>query len=317
MDGMIAGEKEHGRELLVASRECRLLEFLLEALAGWKRGTVRDRLKRGGVHVNGTPVIRHDHPLAAGDRVEVLPGRLVPAAYDGRTGIRVLYDDPHLIVIDKPPGLLSVATLSEHDRTAMHQTRLMLQARGARRSRRLWAVHRLDQETSGVLMFAKSQAVQRHYREHWRQVEKIYLAIVEGVPLRPSGAFAARLREGKDLKVYADPDPATSKAALSHYRLIRAAGAHALLEVRLRTGRKHQIRVHLADAGHPVVGDPLYGSGRDLLGRLALHAHRLSFTHLISRERLSIVSPLPSELEEFLRRHTGRLGGDPRGRVPG
>jgi 23S rRNA pseudouridine1911/1915/1917 synthase len=263
--------------------------------------------------VNGVVVTRHEYALKTGDRVEVLPLRMVPVDYDRRTGIRVLYDDQHLVVIDKPAGLLSVATEMEHEQTAMHQTRKLLQDRGARRSQRLWAVHRLDQETSGALMFAKSQAVQRYFRENWTQVEKIYLAIVEGIPSPPSRTLATRLREGKDMRVYAEKDPATSKAAVTRYRTLGASDRQALLELTLETGRKHQIRVHLAAAGHPVVGDPLYGTGHNPLRRLALHSHRLSFTHPYTRERISIVSPLPKPMEDFVKRQRHWVG-DPAGK---
>jgi 23S rRNA pseudouridine1911/1915/1917 synthase len=290
-----------------------LLKFLLGALPGWKRATVKDRLKRGAVSVNGVVVTRHDYVLGTGDRVEVLPLRMVPVNYDRHTGIRVLYDDQHLVVIDKPAGLLSVATEMEHEQTAMHQTRRFLRDRGARRSQRLWAVHRLDQETSGALMFAKSRAVQRHFRENWKQVGKIYVAIVEGSPSPPSGKLATRLREGKDLRVYAEEDRATSKAAVTRYRTIGTTDREALLELSLETGKKHQIRVHLAAAGHPVVGDPLYGTGRDPLGRLALHSHRLSFTHPYTHEMISIVSPLPKPMEDFVKRRR-HWRGDPAGK---
>jgi len=276
-----------------------LLEFLVRSLPGWKRNTVKDRLKRGAVSVNGGKVTRHDHPLQPGDRVEVLPARMAPLNADDETGIRLLYDDPHLVVIDKPPGLLSVASESEHERTAMRQTRVLLAARGARRGGRLWAVHRLDQETSGAMMFARSRQVQRHFRENWKQVEKVYLAIVEGIPSPRSGTLVSRLREGKNMRVFIDRNPARSKAAASYYRTLQSSDRHALLEVALETGRKHQIRVQLAAAGHPVAGDTVYGTGPDPLGRLALHSHRLDFTHPYTRERLTVTSPLPQEMLNF------------------
>jgi 23S rRNA pseudouridine1911/1915/1917 synthase len=276
-----------------------LLRFLVGSLPEWKRSTIKERLQHGGVLVNGVVVTRHDHALRAGDRVEILPPRMAPKARCDRTGIRVLYDDPHLIVIDKPAGILSVATEVEHEETAMRQTRRILQERGARRSQRLWAVHRLDRETSGALMFAKSRAVQRYFRSHWKAVEKRYLAIVRGVPSPASGTLSARLHQAANRIVRVEHDPAISKAAVTRYRTLKSMERCSLLELSLETGRKHQIRVHLAAAGHAVLGDPVYGTGHGPIRRLALHSHRLSFSHPISGERLAIVSPLPKELKDF------------------
>jgi len=278
-----------------------LLAFLVRSLSGWKRGTVKDRLARGAVRVNGEVVRRHDHLLRSGDRVEILPSRMAPTAGGERAGIRLLYGDAHLVVIDKPAGLLSVATPLEHGMTAMHQTRLLLEERGSRPGRRLWAVHRLDQETSGALMLARSQAVQHYFRDHWKQVEKLYLAIVENPPAAKSGRFDARLREGEDRRVYVVRSTRMSKAALTHFRTVKRSGRYGLLEIALLTGRKHQIRVHLASAGHPVLGDALYGSGHDPLGRLALHSHRLAFSHPVTQERIAVVSPLPARMARFVR----------------
>lgn len=286
----------------MAEGEGPLLQFLLGALPGWKRATVKERLRRGAVRVNGVAVTRHDHALKAGDIVEVLPGRMAPGGEGRRARIRLLYDDRDLVAIDKPAGLLSVATEREHERTAMHLTRLLLQERGARRSQRLWAVHRLDRETSGVLLFAKSRAVQQRLRANWTDVEKTYLAIVRGVPARGSGRITASLRQGRGLRVYAEPGAGGAKPAATRYRVLATLRDYAMLEIAPETGRKHQIRVHLAAAGHAVAGDPLYGAGDDPVGRLALHAHRLCFTHPRTSERISLTSPLPEAMAEFVSR---------------
>ncbi len=277
-----------------------LMPFLLEVLHDWKRATVKDRLRRGAVRVNGAAVTRHDHTLRPGDVIEILPQRMTPVAVDRHSGIRLLYDDPYLVAIDKPAGLLSVATALEHVLTAKQGTRSLLRSRGMRRTRRLWAVHRLDRETSGVLLFAKSPAVQHHFRTHWKRVRKTYLAIVEGNPDPQSGTVRKPLCEGKDGRVLVSDDSEGSKPAITHFRTLRTSSLYALLEVGLQTGRKHQIRVHLAAIGHPIIGDPLYGSGGNPVGRMALHAHRLVFEHPRTVERLSLISPVPSVMERFV-----------------
>lgn len=232
-----------------------LLPWLLQ-VSGSNRTRVKQWLSRGSVHVNGVSITRHDHPLKSGDTVTIEESR--------KPGLPVLYEDDAMIAVDKPAGLLTVATDNEKLATAFVTVSAMLGTRPA-------VVHRLDRETSGVLLFAKTHAVRDKLQANWDRVEKTYLAIVSGTPPK-EGVIDNFLIEGKSLKVRVGNGPG-AKRAVSRYRVLEA-GKHSLVEVVIETGRKHQIRVHLAGLGHPIVGDPLYGGAP--AKRMMLHAARLA-----------------------------------------
>lgn len=193
----------------------------------------------------------------------------------------VLFEDDSLLAIDKPAGLLTVATGSEKSETAFRKACAMVAIRPA-------VVHRLDRETSGVLLFAKSIDIRDRLQANWEEVEKTYLAIVDGRP--PAGGIIENeLFESKSLKVRTGHGPG-AKRAVSRYRVLEF-GKQSLVEVMIETGRKHQIRVHLAGLGFPIVGDPLYG-GRPAM-RMMLHAASLRFKHPGSDTPVTIASPVP------------------------
>jgi 23S rRNA pseudouridine1911/1915/1917 synthase len=273
-----------------------LLAWLLEALRPMSRTRVKELLRDGRVAVNGTPTTRFDHPLRPGDRVTIDRDRSVARDLE-RAGIAVLFEDDAVIVLDKPAGLLTVATEAEKIDTAFVWLRAHLEAR---RAGRPFVVHRIDRETSGLLLFARSAAIRDHLQANWDGVTKTYLAVVEGTPQPSEGMVENYLTEGHDLRVRVSKGP-EAKRAVSHYRVVSSRGQYSLVEVGLETGRKHQIRVHLAGLGCPVVGDKVYGAATDPAGRLGLHAWRLAFDHPATGRRGELESPLPM----VLRRVTG------------
>ena len=216
----------------------------------------------------------------------------------------IVLEDDALIVLDKPPGLLTVATDAEKTDTAFARLHAHLAARGLGRP---FVVHRLDRETSGLLLFARSAAFRDQLQANWGDVKKTYLAVVEGKPPREEGIVDNFLREGRDLRVRAVRPGGGGRQAVTHYRLVAAQGPYSLMEVVLQTGRKHQIRVHMTGLGCPVIGDPLYGSASDPAGRLGLHAHRLSFDHPMSGQRLELEAPLPVSLAQDCGLMHGRM----------
>jgi 23S rRNA pseudouridine1911/1915/1917 synthase len=166
---------------------------------------------------------------------------------------------------------------------------------------RPFVVHRLDRETSGLLLFARSAEVRDNLQTNWENVIKTYLAVVEGQPKLPEGKIENYLIEGKDLRVRVSKRPsANSKWAVSQYRLIATRGSYSLVEVKLETGRKHQIRVHMAGLGCPVAGDAIYGANTNPVGRLGLHAWRLAFDHPITGKRIELESPFPAKLNRLV-----------------
>lgn len=276
----------------------RLLPWLLATLTPqMSRTRVKELLARGAFAVNGTPVTRHDHPLNPGDRVTL--GKPAPTDRSlSSAGVRILHEDDAVIVLDKPAGLLTVATDREKTDTAFARLATHLQAREAGRP---YVVHRLDRDTSGVLLFARSAEARDTLQTGWDAVTKIYLAIVQGQPRQPSGRIDNHLIEGRDLRVRAcrSEEPG-AKRALSTYRVLQTSRNFSLVEVELHTGRKHQIRVHLLGLGCPVLGDPLYGRASNPARRLALHATRLEFAHPTTGETVRVESPLPAELRRLM-----------------
>ena len=176
--------------------------------------------------------------------------------------------------------------------------------KGDPRSRnRIYIVHRLDRETSGILIFAKSEAAKIFLQGHWQETEKRYLTIVHGSLTPKTGIISSYLAENSALTVYSTPDPSLGKFSQTEYTVLKESKGFSLLEIHLLTGRKHQIRVHLSEKGHPVVGDKKYGRGNDAYGTLALHARSISFTHPANGRRLAFETGIP----DFFTRLVGNI----------
>lgn len=260
---------------------------------------MKNLLKFGAIAVNGAVVTQFDYQLVPGDRVTI--GTLQAAAAGGKleaARIQVLHEDDALLVVDKPAGLLTVATENDKTDTLFYRLNEYLRTRDPQRAVRPQVVHRLDEETSGLVLFAKSPAVKQQLQAAWSTVEKIYWAVVEGVPKREQGTITSHLVESASYQVYSHNGPTEdSQPATTHYRVLQSREGLSLLEVRLETGRKHQIRVQLAtQLGCPVAGDRRYGAKSDACSRLALHAGRIALTHPVTQERLQWESPLPGPL---------------------
>lgn len=273
----------------------KLLAALAAHFTTWSKNTLRQRLQLGCVLVNGAVVTRPDHALESGDQVQIVAKAQGQVGAARREVLPVLWQDDDLIAIDKPAGWLSVGTDDRDERHALGALREWLSAPAGAAS--LWPVHRLDRETSGVLLFARSKAICDAVQAAWSQADKVYLAIVEGRPQPAAGSIDAPLWEDHNLRVRVGAH-AQAKAARTSYRTLRSARGRTLLEVELDTGRKHQIRAHLAHAGQPIVGDDRYGQ-RD--ARLGLHALRLSLPHPRSGAVLTIEAPPPAAFLALLR----------------
>jgi RluA family pseudouridine synthase len=209
-------------------------------------------------------------------------------------GLRILHEDRDVLVVEKPPGLLTVGTETEKSRTLYSILMDYVRKGCAKSRRRIFIVHRLDRETSGVLVFAKSGEAKLFLQSHWGDTKKKYLAVVHGRCEKRSGIISTYLAENRAHVVYSTSDPGEGKLAETAYRVLKQTRDYALLEIDLLTGRKNQIRVHLADLGHPVVGDKKYGKGATVHKRLALHALSLSFIHPFNGRRLTFEAPMPA-----------------------
>jgi 23S rRNA pseudouridine1911/1915/1917 synthase len=209
----------------------------------------------------------------------------------------VLFEDEHLIIVDKRESFLSVQTDKEKRKTAFVEVLSYLQKRDRRA--RLYVVHRLDYGTSGLLLFAKSSRVQKGLKDLFasRIIKRHYRAVVHGHPKETEGKIVQTLSESSSLRVYVSRDPKEGKQAITHYKVLKSGKRHCLLDVKLHTGRRGQIRVGLAHKGHPIVGDTQYGQGGEQ-ERLCLHANLLEFRHPVTQRRVLVESPMPSS---FLR----------------
>ena len=277
-----------------------LVSFLFACHPDVKRTKVRQWLEHGSVQVNGQSVTRSNHPLETGDVVSIRAMKEVRAEGLLPPGMKILFEDASLIVIEKPERLLSMASATERAETAYAFLTAYVRA-GNRRSRdRVWIVHRLDRESSGLMVFAKTKAAKRVLQSHWSKTEKRYLAVVEGAPPAVHGVLESHLDESNSYKVKSAPRSERTRHAVTNYRVKKRRATRALLELTLETGRRNQIRVHLADAACPIIGDHKYGARTNPARRLGLHASSLQFKHPLSGELLSFDSPLPQELARLL-----------------
>jgi 23S rRNA pseudouridine1911/1915/1917 synthase len=253
-----------------------LLEALQQLIPGASNRTLRQMLSQGRVRLNGEICKLASASAGTGDTVEV-GGRT--ASSSRVHGLDIVFEDEHLVVIHKPAGLLTVATQHERERTAYAYLRKYLQE--SPRKQKVFVVHRLDKFVSGLLVFAKSETVksglQALFARH--DVQRRYWAVVEGQVENERGTIRSRIAQDRSLRMHSTEDAEAGKHAVTHYRILRRLPGLTCLEITLETGRKNQIRVHLSEMGHPIVGDRSYGSTTDPLGRMGLHAFELGFAH--------------------------------------
>jgi len=220
-------------------------------------------------------------------------------------GMTILHEDRDLLVVVKPSGLLTVGTARDKVRTAHYLLNEYVRKGDPKSRNRVYVVHRLDQDTSGILLFAKSQPAKEFLQEHWGETDKHYMAIVNGRMKTPEGTISTYLAENTALNVYSTGDAAKGKLAHTEYRVLQETRESSLVEIHLLTGRKHQIRVHFADQGHPVLGDQKYGNNARSAKRLALHACRISFLHPFNGRRLTFDTGMPEDFVRMLGQKCG------------
>ena len=289
------GKSTAGERRYPVTEKGYLLEFLLERVRGKSRNAVKHLLSGRQVAVDGKVVTRFDWPLEPGEMVTLLPrSREEKAA----APFPILYQDRDLIAIDKPAGLLTVGHEGERQRTAYRLLSDTL--RDGSREKKLFVVHRLDRDTSGAVLFARNEEMKRALQEDWDSLvkERIYLAVTVGAPEREEGVVRSWLRETSTRVVYSGGPGSGAKEAITRYKVLARSGEYALVRVALDTGRKNQIRVHMADLGCPVAGDKKYGDGSGPMDRLALHAVRLTLTDPRTGAPLTVTAPVP---KSFLR----------------
>ena len=284
----------------VASQPGPLLEQMFSAWPDEKKKQIRTWLKFQAVTVNGRPVSQFNHPLAVGDSVAIRSDRFAAPKTSLPSGIQIFYEDAHLLVIAKPENLLSIASEAEPEKTAYFQLTEYVRQAHPRSKERVWIVHRLDRQTSGLMVFAKTPETKEILQSRWDQFEKKYEAVVEGHLPQETGTLKSDLDESNPFKVFIRPASALTRHAVTHYRVLKNNRHRSLVELTLETGRRHQIRVQLSSLGCPIVGDEKYGAKSDPAGRLGLHSSFLRLIHPVSSQELRFTSPLPKPLAKLV-----------------
>ena len=281
----------------------RLDSFLHERVAQYSRSRLQSWIEQGRVLVNGAPEKR-SYLLKGGERIHVEPGELPPLrATPEELPLEVLYEDAAVIAINKPADMVVHAGAGRHSGTLvnalLHRFGKLSNVGGELRP---GIVHRLDRFTSGVILVARTDAAHRNLAEQFsgRQVEKVYLALVHGRVKNDQGTIAKPITRDPHHRTRMTARLEHGRQAVTTYRVLERFEKFTFLEVTIGTGRTHQIRVHLASIGHPVVGDKLYGAPASTLGRYFLHAHRITFTSPASGERITVTARLPPDLQQYL-----------------
>lgn len=274
-----------------------LIDFIMEKMHGISRNRAKALITNRVVLVNNAITTHPLTELKAGQVVQLDRSKHKKAFHSN--DIDIVYEDPYLLVVDKRPGLLS---MSNNTRQQTVQTVLnrYLEKGGGRNTSHL--VHRLDRDTSGLMVYAKDVQTQQSLIDGWQHLvtDRRYIALVEGELESQRGRIQSWLTEDKRFITHSSPVDNGGKFAVTHYNVLESSNGYSLVECELETGRKNQIRVHMADLGHPVVGDHKYGGEIDPMRRLGLHAYMLCFTHPVTGKHLRFETPVPVPFEKCL-----------------
>ena len=275
------------------SEEEELLKFLLRILTKKSMFNIKRLLANKQVLVDKKITTQFNYLLKPSQTVDITNEK-IPEEKQYR-GLTIVFEDQHLIIIEKHAGLLSIATDNKKDKTAYSMLSEHVKMQNPKN--KIFVVHRLDRETSGLMMFAKNETIKMQLQENWQKTisERSYLAVIEGKMKEPEGTIMSYLRESSVFKVHSSQNPNNGEKAITHYSTIKSTNYYSLLKVNLETGKKNQIRVHLQDTGHPIIGDMKYGSNVNPIGRLGLHAWVLSFVHPVTKENSYFETKIPSK----------------------
>lgn len=284
---------------LVVKEPKPLLEFLLANLSE-SRTKVKATLQGRGIKVDGKCVTQFDFLLQPGMKVAVSQSKRNQSAFKSRY-VKIVYEDRWLVVVEKNVGILSMA--AGHSSLNVKSV-LDDYFSKSRQKCRAHVVHRLDRDTSGLMVYAKDIETEQIFEHNWHDIvyDRRYVAIVSGEMMDDGGTIANWLKDNKAYITYSSPVDNGGKYAVTHFHVLDRTTEHSLVEYRLETGRKNQIRVHSADMGHPVCGDVKYGNGDDPLHRLCLHAYMLCFTHPITHERMEFQTQIPTAFKQVMKK---------------
>ena len=279
--------------------ETSLLPFLLTIVSGQSRNAIKGMLSHHLVAVNGSPTSQFDYRLYPGDVVLISKAPL-----KRKTGVKldIVYEDDDIIVINKPTKLLTIASDKEKGKTAFRQVLDYVQIKNPRN--RVFVVHRIDEDTSGVLMFAKNIKMQKLYQDKWNDLVILRgcYAVVDGVMKEKKKTITSYLKSNSLNLMYSSDDKVHGKKAITHYEVKMENEKYSLLEVAIDSGRKNQIRVHLGDLGHHIIGDDKYGNPTNPIKRLGLHAYCLKIRHPETKKIMTFKASMPKEFQKLFQK---------------
>lgn len=273
-----------------------LMEFMLKQMSGVSKNRVKDLLTGHAVTVDRKLVTQYNYMLKVGEMVRISRHKRSTELISKY--IKIVYEDKDIVVIEKQPGILSMASTPNQ-----FCVKTILDEYFRKRHFKCTAhvVHRLDRETSGLMIYAKSIEMEQILEHDWHDIvyDRRYVAVLCGQMEQEGGTIHSWLKDNKAFITYSSPTDNGGKEAITHYHLLQKNKDYSLVEMRLETGRKNQIRVHMKDLGFPVAGDTKYGNGRNPIGRLALHAYRLNFYHPRTGEPLTFETPFPTSFKKL------------------
>lgn len=277
---------------LIVNSDSELYDYLRTNLINKSKNNIKSLLKNGCILVNGKIITQYNYKLKCGDIIEINKNKT-----KSNLNLNIIYEDDNIIVVDKPSGILTIANKKEKENTLYRQVSDYLK----KKKERVFIVHRLDFDTSGVIMFAKNQGIQKLYQDNWNSLAKVreYTAIVEGVT-EPKGHIESYLKQTKTLLVYSSKDK-NGYFSITDYVRIKHNDKYSLLKIYISTGRRNQIRCHMHDINHPIIGDSRYKSKTNPIKRLGLHASTLKIINPLTNELLSFTSNIPKEFDEIIK----------------
>lgn len=289
--------KNNDYDYYVVDRHAPLLEWLLSTLPASK-SKIKATLQGHGIKVDGKQVTQFDYPLEPGMKVSVSRSKK-NNTFKSRY-VDIIYEDKWIVVVDKKPGILSMAA---GHRSLNVKSVLDDYFKRTRQRCTAHVVHRLDRDTSGLMIYAKDIKTEQLLEQDWHKTvfDRRYVAVVSGEMENDGGTVANWLKDNSAYITFSSPVDNGGKYAVTHYHTLRRTTEHSLVEFRLETGRKNQIRVHTADLGHPVCGDVKYGNGDDPLHRLCLHAFVLCFYHPVTGKPLEFSTPIPASFRSLFK----------------
>lgn len=282
---------------LIVEKNSKLLEYLFDKIQNKSKNNIKSLLTRGCILVDGKVITKYDYELKQGQKILVKLSQIHDKAHD--ESLDIIYEDNDMIVINKPAGLLSIATNNEKTNTAYHMVANYFKR--ANRGNHIFVVHRLDKDTSGIIVFAKNEKIKHLLQENWNDIVLVrgYLAIVEGIVKNENDTIKSWLKETSTLLVYSSKREGDGDLAITHYKKVKNNNKYTLLDIRIDTGRKNQIRVHMKEMGHSIIGDKKYGAKLDPIKRMGLHAHLLEFKHPLTNKIMHFEAEIPSEFNSL------------------